>query len=288
MRGLVGGVIALVIAAVAAGGCTALVDLGKYQTATCTELRIELDSFSGPHHANDVEVRALNDQDNLQCLVRLDPYGTTPNLDIRVPGALDPNSRLLYLWADANNDGVLEAPTTDHSWVIDQSDYVCADQDPTVTNVFAHNFDFVDLTTLPYHQRDLDAFVTVQNVDAPLETFELHVSTLIGGTVRTVGVYRRPKVDPGDPREMETSFDVRIEGVLDTGIDYTVELWNDTNGNQAYDPPPTDEAFQFDISAADLGCPSTDVTCTASAAATVDTSTETPTDIGQIYVNVLP
>ena len=94
MRARIARFAALVAALASTASCTALVDLDQYELATCTELRLDLISFSGPHSTVPVEVRAADDMNRLSCLVRLVPFGSEDNLSIRVPhGLTTPASR---------------------------------------------------------------------------------------------------------------------------------------------------------------------------------------------------
>jgi len=127
-------------------------------------------------------------------------------------------------------------------------------------------------------------------VAVSLKNFELHLIALVPGgageppTLRTVGVFRRPKVDPGGPRDGEFAFDVRIPGVV-ADFPFRVEMWNDTDGDQEYDPPPTDEAWSLEISDADIGVATGD---TVTSPFPINVAAETQTDIGGIYVTVIP
>lgn len=280
--------------ALCASGCTALTDLDDFETAICTELRMQLVDLDGPHSEQLVEIRAISLTSNQLGLVMLEPHGDESELDIRVPNVFDGFDGHIDFYADVDGDYIAGLPSgqggLDHSWVIETADLLCADQDPSVTNRFSHDTNFVDLSSRPLI-RQKDASIQIQNIADPLETFELRVVKIFPGSqgeTETVGVWRRPKVASGSPRETEMQFDIRLLGVIDEGFDYVVEFWNDSNGNQAYDPPPVDEAWSQTIGGMLIACDQeVPDGCTPSAAATFDVSTMSQTDIEAIYVNVI-
>ncbi len=286
---------ALQLILLGATGCTALTDLNDFETATCSELRMQLVGLDGPHKNQLVEIRAISLTSSQLGLVMLQPHGDEGELDIRIPNVFKDFDGHLDFYADVNGNQIADPPAGtvggfDHSWVIESEDLVCADQDALATNRFVHNTDFVDLTRRNLVRLD-DASLRVENIKDPLEAFELRVVQIIPGgqgETQTVGVWRRPKVSAGDPRETEPAFEPRLFGVIDDGFDYVVEFWNDSNGNQAYDPPPVDEAWTRTVTGADIACMAIfPDACTPTSGATFDVETMAHADIEQIYVNVI-
>lgn len=282
----------LTLAALLASGCTAITKVDDFESAVCSELRLQLEGMNGPHGDQMVEIRAVQENSNSLSIIVLEPHGPFPIVDIRVPGALEGFGARVDFYADVNDTGFPEEPPNagpDHSWSIAPDELNCVDQDPSITNVFPHSFDFADLTDQsdhPFSPVGDGAFLSVENVFNPEGAFELQISTPTPGSfpeVRTVGVWRRP---PDAGRAGEAAFDLWIPYMIDDGVEYTLTFWNDTNGNQIYDAPPVDEAYVIEnVSGEDFLCPANGG-CVHDADDTFDMSTLTPSDIGGIYVNV--
>jgi hypothetical protein len=139
-------------------------------------------------------------------------------------------------------------PNQDHSWRVSLDDNVPSDSDATVTHAngsydvaFSHYFTFVDLNEFPDYQRPknppkdttADAVVQIANLSAALEgkLAEVRVANTMG---RVVGLFRFTTTS--------APVEWRIEGCIERGNIYDVDLYIDANGNNdanggGYDAP---------------------------------------------------
>lgn len=245
LRAQICGVAVALAAAMPAGGCSAVTDLGAYKqgdggtgNVTCAfqdsqprDLVFHFEQFT-PHINNMVQIRIVTTDSKplLRGLAVFQPLGAA-DVTMKMPGAIPAGSHRLDVFADFDNNGVYTHPTTmsgflDHSWQIEPC---------TPVTTFVHDVAlFKDLPDpIPVGS---DAVIQFTGMPANGQRFELHV--IVAGTNQTVGFYRIPALNQSD-------FTVTIPGIIDTSLTYDVKFYSDTNKNDAYDPPPVDEAWEI-------------------------------------------
>ena len=219
-------------------GCFVASDLDRFEADDGCDLQLGLEAFT-PHLNQTVEIRGVfRPQDgpaSLRARAILDPLSAV-DTSVLMPNAIAEGPHSIDFFADFNEDGVYSDPPTDHTWRIDDA---CAG----APNPFVHVFDFQALDDPIGLGGDLAASFTGMAADG--NAFELRATALIpqgdGASVRrTVAVYHTPAVTSPD-------FEVRVPDVIDSGFEYELEFWADSNGNDRYDPPPTDEAWRLTV-----------------------------------------
>ncbi|MFW5876501.1 MAG: hypothetical protein ACOCXM_07165 [Myxococcota bacterium] len=237
------------IAALSTGGCSLATDLDSFESVDggatgdagveCSaesevrrDLVLELDEFS-PHVDEPMEFRVVTDDSPplLRALALVNPVDAAM-FTVEMPGAIPAGSHRLEFWADHDETPGYSPPEdgesffdADHSWSIEP----CA----PITR-FKHSGDFKIIED-PVGIGS-DAQIAFTGMPADLQRFELRV--INEDTGATVGMYRNPVLN-------STDFTVVIPDIIDTGLTYTVAFYSDTNDNDAYDAPPTDEAWEI-------------------------------------------
>jgi hypothetical protein len=148
-----------------------------------------------------------------------------------VPGGDDYN---FDFYADLNQNGMYDAPPTDHAWRIELPGF---DSDTTLD--FAHNTDFTDIfavdTTVGDTYTLTISFVDMDpHVDQDLILYLR--DPLTGDFVDSV------KVEPVESADFEVEFD---SVAIDT--DYNLDFYADLNQNGMYDVPPVDHAWRIEL-----------------------------------------
>lgn len=210
-------------------------DAGVVCSADATAPRDLVFHFEGfvPHVDQQVRVRVVSTTDPpaLRSLAILDPLGAI-DVTFEMPGAIPAGSHRLDFFADVDGSGGYTHPSgsfIDHSW----------QRDPcTPVFDFPHVAVFQELPdpVLVGPAPGSTAVIAFTGMPADGQRFELHIIEEASG--QTVGLYRKPSVGGQD-------FEVSIPGIIDTGLSYTVAFYSDTNGNQAYDLPPTDQSWKI-------------------------------------------
>lgn len=212
-------------------------DAGVVCSADATAPRDLVFHFEGfvPHVDQQVRVRVVSTTDPpaLRSLAILDPLGAI-DVTFEMPGAIPAGSHRLDFFADVDGSGGYTHPDSmsgfiDHSWQRDPCTPVFAF--PHVA-VFEELPDPIPVGPAP----GSTAVIALTGMPDGGERFELRVIEEASG--RTVGLYRKPSL-------AVQTFEVSIPGIIDTGLSYTVAFYSDTNGNQAYDPPPTDQSWKI-------------------------------------------
>lgn len=94
-----------------------------------------------PHINNYFELRVIATEGNHVVGVYAKPLLTNPSSTITIPGILEPGAEYnIDFYSDINENGVYEAPPTDHAWRIT----ITAGATGIATD-FAHNTDFTDV-----------------------------------------------------------------------------------------------------------------------------------------------
>jgi hypothetical protein len=254
-----------------AGGCFAIADLNRFHTAggsadagsdveagmeagvddptLPSALSLTLHDF-GFHFQQLIEFRLIDDQNRIQCrgIIRpLDQAGTV-QISVNVPKAiLTMNTPYrLDFYADVNAsggyDGIGNVLTQDHAWrVAPLADFPTGEL-THISNVvqvfFEHNTDFTDIDSWPMvgqHNPPQDTGLAARvHFDAASlsawrgKLVQLRIAEAATGHV--VGIYRDPQIPNED-------FVADIQGVLDPGVDYYLEIYVDANGDGVYQNP---------------------------------------------------
>lgn len=226
----------------ALGGCTFIADVDSYKADEGCNLEMRLTEFSahftGPHRMEFLIVNPsqIEPQGNLASVLVLDP---TPaiDFDINVPNAIPNRDHEIRFYADVDSNGIVE-PTVagarqDHTWILTN---VCEPQPIP----FVHVFTFQDFTEPNPIGEDLT--VRMSGIPEAGGAFELRVIVRItpdptdpSTTIeRTIGTYHKPVRENGVDTDADP-FLVTIPGIVDAGVDYTLEAWADGNGNGLFD-----------------------------------------------------
>jgi plastocyanin len=144
---------------------------------------------------------------------------------LSVPGIEPGQSYHVDFWADFNNNGMYDAPPTDHAWRIELNDVM---GDTTLT--FIHNTDFTDimwknLLTVEFSGMNphigQHLYMAVKNTATGIEAGRAHAVA-------------------------DSAFTVHVPGI-ETGQSYHVDFWVDFNENSRYDAPPADHAWRLEL-----------------------------------------
>ncbi len=156
---------------------------------------------------------------------------------VKFGGLTTGHSYNLDFWADMNNNGQYDAPSTDHAWriMIDS-----LQGDTTVT--FTHNTDFTDIMW-PADTNGGGGGSAKKSLTIAFKDMNPHLNQ---------NFYLALKYKNGDEldrRDMiidTANFDVKFDSVM-VDSSYMVDFWADHNGNGKYDAPPTDHAWRIEV-----------------------------------------
>ncbi len=181
--------------------------------------------FSGmnPHVGQDIYL-AVVDMSSGTEVGRTHTVGET-DFTLMVPGIEAGKSYHVDFWADHNQNGMYDAPPTDHAWRIELND-VMGD----TTLMFAHNTDFTDIMWKNMLTVEFSGMNPHVGQEIYLAVVDMTSGTEVGRT-HTVG---------------ETDFTLMVPGI-ETGKSYNVDFWADHNQNGMYDAPPTDHAWRIEL-----------------------------------------
>lgn len=248
-------VVTAALLAVAISGCNVVSDVDRFEQGELCPMSLHLRRFN-PHNENYFQVDTINNDGQLQSRVIIDPL-SGPNIDVDVPAAgtvadeagrrrLESEPFRVEFFADFDVDDTgrpdcqfdtgSAGEFPDHTWV----EPVDCSAEPIL---FAHNTNFQNVSTPSSIARDGDFLMGLANMPDGGEAFELRVTSafdVVVGAIRFASQSR-------------SSFVVRIPDVMvNEPLPLRVELWYDGNGNEAYDPPPTDQAWSFDVPFAEV------------------------------------
>jgi hypothetical protein len=200
------------------------------------DLRLELTGMNAHQDhltvADLVQIRELAGVRTRRLVARTvyDPLGAA-NLELALPCTVGEGTHEVDLWADFNNDGVLNAcpavpACDDHQWRL------AVGSDGTLS--YQHDFDFVDLATdAPLPRGVLPITLRFRNMEAfEGMMMEVHVRTRGTDVPETVLVYRRQSIPFS-----AGGFEVLQPGLAGAGERFDVAIWIDENRNGIYDAP---------------------------------------------------
>jgi hypothetical protein len=204
----------------------------------------------GFHFQQLIEFRVIDSQNRIQTrgIIRpLDQAGTV-QISMNVPKAILLTNRpyRLDFYADVNNsggyDGIGDVLTQDHAWRVAPLDDYPTGELTHIANVvqvfYEHNTDFTDIdywpdttTRAPPKDTGLAARVRFDAQSlAPWHGKLIQLRIAEGSTGHVVGLYRDPQIPTED-------FVADIQGVLDPGVNYALEIYIDANGDGVYQNP---------------------------------------------------
>lgn len=253
---------AALLCALGTGGCFAIANLDRFNDGDAgsgvagvdnpslpSSLSLTLHDF-GFHYQQLIEFRVIDDQNRIQCRGIIEPLNQAGTISITLdaPKAILPMNTpyRLDFYADVNDsggyDGIGDVLTQDHAWRISPlTDY------PTgafthVANLvqvfFEHNTDFTDIDSWPNpgehnppQDTGLAARVTFDAASmAAWQGKLVQLRIQEANTGHVVGLYRNPQIPSQD-------FVANIQGVLDPGVDYYLDIYVDANGDGMYQSP---------------------------------------------------
>jgi hypothetical protein len=242
--------------ALGGGGCFAIANLDRFHVEASTDdaslpssLSLTFHDF-GFHFQQLIEFRLVDDQNRIQCrgIIRpLDQAGTI-QVSVNAPKAILLANRpyRLDFYADVNDsggyDGIGNVLTRDHAWrIAPLADYPTGEL-THVANVvqvfFEHNTDFTDIDSWPDPgqaavPQDTGLAARVRFDAKSMSQWQgklLQLRVVEASTGHTVGLYRNPQIPAED-------FVADLQGVLDPGVDYYLDVYVDANGDGAYQSP---------------------------------------------------
>ncbi len=144
---------------------------------------------------------------------------------LMVPGIETGNSYHVDFWVDFNENGMYDAPPTDHAWRLNLNDVV-----GDTTLMFAHNTDFTDIMWNYLLTVEFSGMNPHVGQDVYLAVVDASTGKEVGRT-HTVA---------------DTAFALMVPGI-EYGKSYHVDFWADFNENEMYDDPPTDHAWRLEL-----------------------------------------
>lgn len=243
----------------AASGCTAIADPNSYRYDVGCDLTLRLYNFSVHAGAplivrvdtpGSADVSASTTRRGVAILDQLP--ATTFTLDVPM-GVVTEDSNLDFFaditapFDEFNAQNTGGTGRGDHSWTIHRS---CA----APLNEFTHNLNFSDFPITVGPGEDF-TFQTANmaaanaNVEIRMINYDPYLDAVDGsGDGRYTLVFYRRAADPAD--DFTTHV---IPGMLDRGVDTTVEVWVDRDGDQLVDDTSTgdtsDEGYVFHFAA---------------------------------------
>jgi hypothetical protein len=245
-----------------ASACDAFVDVDRYRTATASsptgkDAAVESIDPPGaydsleltflamrPHIDQLFEYRVIDSNNFIQSRGFVKPLGAE-NVTINAPYSVPKVNGPFHLdfWADVQGlgyyNGIGSVISNDHAWRIDPlQDYPSGSVthvDGLVQVTFTHNTSFTDInqwpvgTMNPSKDTGLGATLHVLNAGG-FQGDLIQVRIFDTDAKRTVGLYRIPKVT-------QSTFDMVIPGVVESGAAYAAMVYVDANGNGMYDNP---------------------------------------------------
>lgn len=183
--------------------------------------------FTGmdPHVGQSLFFRVVDVSDGSE-VGRTSVVIASADFSLAVAGIVPGSSYNLDFYADFNDNGKYDAPSTDHAWRILVED-VAGD----VTVDFAHNTTFTDIAWV--HQISL-AFSSMN----PHVGQDLYLALKDAGTGWEI---ERRKIVVEGP-----DFDVNFDSIT-PGNSYVIDFFADHNLNGRYDPPADDHAWRITL-----------------------------------------
>ncbi|RME02158.1 MAG: hypothetical protein D6814_00130, partial [Calditrichaeota bacterium] len=185
-------------------------------------------NFTGmnPHVGQKFELRVVSKRTRMEVGRTSLASIPGPDFDVQLEESIEAGeSYWIDFYADLNQNGLYDAPPTDHAWRLNLDE---VQGDTTLT--FAHNTNFTDIDWVYL------LTVSLTNMNPHLnQKFELRVVDVASG--HEIGRFRRFSLATPD-------FMAEIPG-LRIGHTYSVDFYADLNQNGQYDAPPTDHAWRL-------------------------------------------
>jgi len=200
------------------------------------DVRLTLDGMT-PHLGETLVLR-LQSAGELRARVVLDPL-TDASFQLLLPRAMPRGTHQLDFYADHDKNGRYSAPPADHAWRVGLP--------ATGLSTFVHDTSFTDIgataTGEPGLPFTFNALGFTPHVGQLFGLAVYHLSAVSAGVDdrELVGLYRLAAVPAA-------GFSVTIPGIIRASENYGIDFFADLNGNETYDPPPTDHAWRLDAS----------------------------------------
>jgi plastocyanin len=199
--------------------------VGKITVKEADEKHMLTINFTGmnPHIGQNLWLAVIDKNSGIE-ISRVDTIAEE-NFMVHVNGIEDGMSYNVDFYADHNQNGVYDAPPTDHAWRLELEDVM---GDTTLN--FVHNTNFTDIIW----QNRLTVHFTGMNP---------HV-----GQDFWVGLVDQESGNLTDSIETTASVDFMVHfNGIENGMSYHVNFYADHNQNGMYDAPPTDHAWRLEL-----------------------------------------
>jgi hypothetical protein len=222
------------------GGCSILAALDEPggqlpacqagDESTQRDLVVVLDHLA-PHIGDRAEIRVVSEGNFITARAILDPVASE-SMTVRMRQALTPGPRHLDLFVDLNQNGVYDPPPADHAWRLP----ACA----SGVFRFSHNANFLDIEAPAPQGIGNDFTMHVRSFSMHLgDLVEVYVVNQSMSVPTTVGLYRLAEAEAAD-------FDIRIPGIIEPGVSYTIGIWADKNDDGEYQAPDIDHSWRVE------------------------------------------
>lgn len=199
--------------------------VGKIAVKEADEKYMLTINFTGmnPHIGQNLWLAVIDKNSGME-ISRVDTI-VEENFMVHVDGIENGMSYNVDFYADHNQNGMYDAPPTDHAWRLELEDVM---GDTTLN--FVHNTNFTDIIW----QNRLTVHFTGMNP---------HV-----GQDFWVGLVDQESGNLTDSIETTASVDFMVHfNGIENGMSYHVNFYADHNQNGMYDAPPTDHAWRLEL-----------------------------------------
>ncbi|MEZ5148111.1 MAG: choice-of-anchor V domain-containing protein [Bacteroidales bacterium] len=191
-----------------------------------TGLNVQLTGMT-PHIGQLFEARLIDKATQMEIeRLRIDQIPAA-DFDIMFANAIDGHSYWVDFYADMNDNGYYDGIPTDHAWRITFNNFT----DGTL-QTFTHNTNFNEINWK--HMYEIEFSGMTPHIGQKLE-----VRLTDQNSLKEAGRVTIAAIPAAE-------FSVFLPYLV-TGVDYTVDLYADFNQNGVYDAPPTDHAWQFEL-----------------------------------------
>ena len=183
-------------------------------------------SSMNPHLNQNLYLRVV-DIGTMKETARTTQLISSADFDITLSAVEIGKSYFIDFFADFNTNGLYDNPPTDHAWRLELDNAAGND-----TLSFTHNTNFTDIKwvyLLTINFTDMTPHVGQQ--------LELRVEN--NNTNKEIDRIKIASIP-------SANFNVQIVGIK-LNIEYKTEFYADFNGNENYDSPPTDHAWEIDF-----------------------------------------
>ena len=239
-------------------GCFSVTDLARFHTEEGTaaspasasgqylDLKFSMLGMK-PHVGQILQYRVVDAMNRVQSRGVVQGLPSSTDVTVFAPAAVPKinGPYRLDFFADVNSsggyDGLGSVISDDHAWRIQPlADYPAdsvAPVDGMLQVTFVHSTSFTDIDDYPSGTKNpavdtgLTTLIHVQNLpDAVGKLGEVRVAEKATGHV--VALYRVPQL-------LAANLDAKIEGAVDVGTDYDIDVYLDANNDGKYDNPAT-------------------------------------------------